>query len=594
MPVVFLLTALAHAAPAPLQKFADANVPATPGAPVDLQADLGFGGWIVPGAWTPLRVDIATREAIDGELVVSTGAAAGHESLWRHPLQLGPGARQRIELDVIIGDPRRPVVLSVYQGGVLLVSTRIVTTALRVTEGVVLGLTQDAAGLEIVTGLTGGLRPAYLRESQLPRRWQDYEGVALVVVRDLIDSRLLPAQRDALIQWVGQGGRLLVTAGDSPALHLSWLRAVLPARGGVAARSLVLPRVSGTSRPVPVIEITPHPAADVMTDGGAPVSARWHYGRGIATVWAFDPFTPEARAWPARRALWASLFEMPPHPAIPSADVARVLPLSQALPGRAQLGLAVLILLYVLAVRYAQRRWAPQSGVLGVIITALIFGTLMYAFAVSARGSAIAATQVTLIEVQGGLSSARATTYISIANAYGSTYRLMAPEGATIRPLDGTAVTYFRASNDVAAAGPVRGLIFESLQMIPQVVRARMVGHGSGTELVVQTDPGLQVTRPVVFLGGRIHGLPDFEEHLSFVLDPTKWEGVNGSEGSFRGDVRGQIRSALYARLRESEHLRERPWLIGWVSDPRARVSLSRGDAGPAMQLLVARVETGP
>ncbi|HET6780876.1 MAG TPA: hypothetical protein VFH67_02145, partial [bacterium] len=91
---------------------------------------------------------------------------------------------------------------------------------------------------------------------------------------------------------------------------------------------------------------------------------------------------------------------------------------------------------------------------------------------------------------------------------------------------------------------------------------------------------------------GRIYSLPDFDGQLSVALDPTKWEGVDGREGSFRGDVRGQIRSALYARLREMEDLREHPWLIGWVNDPRARVMLSPGDAGPALQLLAARVET--
>lgn len=577
MLAVFLLTPRGHAAL----------------APIDLRADLGFGGWIVPGAWTPLRVDITAREPLDGELVVSAGTASGRESLWRAPLQLGPGTRQRLDLDVIVGDPRRPVVLSVYHRGALLVSTRIMTTALRVTEGIVLGLTSDAAGLEIVARLPQGLRPAYVRESQLPRRWQDYEGVALVVVRDLIDSRLLPVQRDALVQWIVQGGRLLVTDGDSPALRLSWLREVLPARAGAAARFLVLPLVSGTDRAVPVVEITPHPAADVTRDGGVAVSARWHYGRGVATVWAFDPLTPEARAWPTRRRLWSSLFEMQSHPALPSADLGRVLPISQALPGRAQLGLLVLTVLYVLAVRHAQRRWVPHSGWLGLIASTVISGGLMYAYAVSARGSAIAATQVTVIEIQGDLRSARAATYVSIVNAYGSTYRLRAPEGATIRALDGNAVTYAR-TNDIASAGPGRGLIFESLQVIPQIVRARIVEQGSRTQLTVRTIPGLRIASPVVFLRGRIYRLPDFEEQLSLVLDPTKWEGVNGREGSFRGDIRGQIRSVLYARLREMEDLRERPWLIGWVNDPRARVLLSPGDAGPALQLLAARVETSP
>jgi hypothetical protein len=578
MPVVLLLVSLAYAAPSPL----------------DLQAELGFGGWIVPGAWTPLRVEITTREAIDGELVVGTGAASGQQSLWRHPLQLSAGARQRIDLDVIIGDPRRPVVLSVHRRGVTLVSTRMMTTALRATEGIVIALTDDAAGLEVVASLPRGLRPAYLREAQLPRRWQDYEGVALVVVRDLIDNRLLPAQREALIHWVGQGGRVLVTGGDAQAMRLSWLRDILPAHASGTTRSAVLRTISGTGRPVPILQITPRPTAEVIRDGGMIVSARWYYGRGVTTVWAFDPFVPEARAWPTRRRLWSSVLEIQPRPAASSADVGRVLPISQSLPGRAQGGLALLTVLYVLAVRYAQRRWVPRTGWLGMIAITLVFGSLMYAFAVNARATAVAATQVTVIETLADRIFARAATYVSVANPYGSPYRLRAPEGATLRSLDGVAAIYFRGSNDVAAASSARGLIFESLQIVPQAVRARIVERGGGAELVVRTHPGMSISSPVVFLRGRIHNLPDFTESLSFALDPTKWEGVDGRSGQIRGEIRGQIRSALYARLREMEHLRERPWLIGWVSDSRASVSLSRGHAGPAWQLLVAEVERGP
>ena len=159
MPVVFVLAALA----AP--------------APVDLEAELGFGGWIVPGVWMPLRVEIGSRDALDGELVVSTGAGQRSQITWRHPVTLGPGTRQRLHLDVIIDDPRDPVQVSIRNRGVVLVQKAIPTGALRAADGVVIGVTEDAAGLEIVGALPRRLRPAYLRESQLPVRWQDYEGV---------------------------------------------------------------------------------------------------------------------------------------------------------------------------------------------------------------------------------------------------------------------------------------------------------------------------------------------------------------------------------------------------------------------------------
>lgn len=574
MPVVFVLAALAAGSP----------------APVDLEADLGFGGWIVPGVWMPLRVEIGSRDALDGELVVSTGAGPRPQITWRHPVTLGPGARQRLHLDVIIDDPRDPVVVSIRNGGTV-VAKAIPTGALRAAEGVVIGVTEEAAGLEIVGALPRRLRPAYLRESQLPVRWQDYEGVALVVVHDLDDAHLLPAQREALIQWVAQGGRLLVTGGESPAVSTPWLLDLLPADPGAPATPVVLRALTGSSRPVPVIEITPRRGATRVSEGGTIVSARRQYGRGAVTLWAFDPLAPAARAWATRRRLWSDLLETLPGPPVASADLGRVLPASQSLSGRAQLGVAALTALYIFAVRYAQRRWLPvRAGWLVLLVVILTFGSLMYAYAATARGSAIAATQVTVIETLPGLRTARATTYVSVANPYGGRYRLEAPREGALRPVDRIPVTYLGSSSHLAASGAGRGLVFESLQMLPHPAVARMVGREDGAGLIVHTGPGVNVSSPALFLRGRIYPLPDFREQLSLVLDPTKWEGV-GSRAPDPADLRSQIRSALYARLRESMLLRDRPWFVGWVTDLRPRVTLSDASAA-ALQLLVVEAGT--
>lgn len=577
MPVVFLLAGAAAGSP----------------APVDLEAELGFGGWIVPGVWIPLRIEVAAHSAVDGELVIRTGTAQRPVS-WRHPLRLGAGARQRLDLDVIIDDPREPVVLSVTVRADLLAERTIPTGPLRAAEGIVIGVTDDAAGLEIVTDLPTRLRPAYLREVQLPVRWQAYEGVALVVVRDLQDSRLLPAQREALIHWVAQGGRLLVTGGESLMLQAPWLLDLLPARPGVAARKVALPGLTGSGRPVPVIEIRPRPGVGTVAESGTIAAAHWRYGRGVVTVWAFDPLTPDARAWPARRRLWSSLLEMRTQPAVASPDLGRVLPSSQGLSGRAQAGLAVLMVVYILVVRHALEHWVPaRGGWLSLAAVTLIFAGVMDAFAETARGSAIAGTQVTVIETMANLGSARAATYVSVVNPYGGTFRLQAPAGALLRPLERIPVTFLNASNHLSASAVGRGLLFESLQVLPHRAVARIVEHDGGAELTVRGSMRVRVESPVLFLRGRVYLLPDFADELSVVLEPTKWEGLE-ARGPIPQDLRSQIRFAIYARLREADALRDRPWLLGWVSDARARVTLSDSPAVAALQLLVIEVETDP
>lgn len=575
MPVVFLLSGLAFAAP-----------------PVDLQAELGFGGWIVPGVWIPLRIDIATRVAIEGEVIISVGGTHRESMSWHHPLNLGAGTRQRLNLDVIVDDVRQPVQLSIFSRGDLFAQQTIATGAQRAAEGVVVALTEDAAGLEIVTDLPRRLRPAYLSEAQLPVHWQDYEGVALVVLRDLDDTRLSPSQREALIQWVAQGGHLLVTGGDSSALQVSWLRDLLPARPRGATNSIVLLATTGTKRPVPIVAIQPRPNAQRITDAGTVVAARWSYGRGVVTLWAFDPLRPDARGWPTRRGLWSNLLEIRAGPRVASVDLARVLPTSQSLPGRAQAGLAVLLVLYIFVVRYAQQRWVPHRGGWLILVAAtLAMGGIMYTFAITARGSTIASTQVTLIEALPGLQLARAATYVSIVNPYGGVYRLEGMGDAVLRPVDRIPVTFLGAPNRLSASGAGRGLMFEALQMIPQHVAARVTEGDGGAELIVSTDPGARISGPVLFLRGRLYPLPDFDDRLSLVLDPTRWEGLQ-ARGPIPQDLRSQIRHALYTRLRETDHLRERLWLVAWVNDPRPRVTLSNNPTAPALELLVVEVAT--
>src|SRR3989337_2790846 len=68
----------------------------------------------------------------------------------------------------------------------------------RLVDGVVLAVNRRPVGLQQILGESGRIRVAYVTADDLPARWQLYEGVAAVVVRDLDDRRLIPAQVEAL------------------------------------------------------------------------------------------------------------------------------------------------------------------------------------------------------------------------------------------------------------------------------------------------------------------------------------------------------------------------------------------------------------
>ncbi|HEU4798312.1 MAG TPA: hypothetical protein VFT63_05250, partial [bacterium] len=203
---------------------------ATAGPALDIRIELGIGGWVVPGTFTPLRIEVSAPEHIEGILEVEVPALGGDPPLQHvHPVRVTPGARQQIAFDVIISDPRRPLTLRVRSGRTLLAHREIPLGVQRTAEGVIAALTREAAGLEFLSNSPRKLRPAYLREDALPLRWQSYGAVDLVALRDIDSRALRPAQQQALIDWVAQGGRLLVSAHDGGVVP-EWLQPLLPAR----------------------------------------------------------------------------------------------------------------------------------------------------------------------------------------------------------------------------------------------------------------------------------------------------------------------------------------------------------------------------
>src|SRR3989442_4715998 len=198
---------------------------------VSLQVQAGWSGWIPRGAWVPVRVELLSTDAVDGMIVIDVAMRAPSGPMsFRHPVRLVRGVRQRVTLEVIVPEVRRDrLVRGVVQGRD--VAREEIPLSLRsAVDGVVLVLTREAAGLESLFDLSRILRPAYITEAELPVHWQGYAGVALLVIHDLDPEAVAPGKRGALAQRGAQGGRAVVSSGDSPIrLRESWLCQKLPA-----------------------------------------------------------------------------------------------------------------------------------------------------------------------------------------------------------------------------------------------------------------------------------------------------------------------------------------------------------------------------
>ncbi len=555
-------------------------VPVRAAPAVQLSAGVGFGGWVVPGTITPLRVEVSARQPLEGVLTVEVpGATRASPAVTQtYPLRLASGMRQQLAFDVVVQDARRPVRLRLRSGGRDLAALDVPVGAAQVADGIVLALTHDPAGLQFLRAYPRKLRPAYVPEQVLPTRWQTYDGVALLVIRDLDPRALVPAQQRAVVDWVVQGGRLLVVARDGATIaDAPWLVALLPAT--------IEPLSSAPAAvPVSAVRLRPRPRASVVA-GQPPLAVRWRYGRGIVEVWAFDAFAPAVRAWPGRLQFWQRLIDVPAAPPIAGEELAAHLPQTRPLAGTTQVALAVLSVVYIVVMRRVLvSLGAARGGWLGITGTIAVSGVVLYAFASGARAGAASLAQVSIAESLPGVPYARVTSYVSLISPYGGRFSLVPPDDGVIRPLTPAAVTLVEPDHvATGTAGPGQ-LTFEVRQVVSIDLRAAARADGT---LQVTVRTGRALRGAMLYRRRQVYRLPEVTRSLQLQLDPVRWEAAPRSL-RVGGDVADQAIEWLTRRLDRADG---DLWLVGFVSDDRLASTLADGRAGQVVQILVTPVE---
>ncbi|HVH30988.1 MAG TPA: hypothetical protein VNA31_04915, partial [bacterium] len=344
---------------------------------VSLQAQAGWSGWIPLGAWIPVRVELVSTDAVDGTIVIDvpTRDPSGPMS-FHHPVRMAPGVRQHLTLEIIVPEAHRSLLIRVVGHGRDLAREEIPLSLRSVADGVVLVLTREPAGLERLFELPRKIRPAYITETELPLRWQGYAGVALLVIHDLDPEAVAPEQREALEQWVVQGGRLVVSGGESlMRLRDSWLGQILPAEPTGLVRVDPSRELSGVHGPIIAAKLS---ARSGVTIHGR-LRVQGQRGAGTVTVWAVDLLAPDLRAWDGQAALMEEALTTPVQSWLVTRDLRDVLPASRSLPVAMQIWFAMLALAYLGVVRFALLRASRfRFGWVRVLAVTLLFVPTMY------------------------------------------------------------------------------------------------------------------------------------------------------------------------------------------------------------------------
>jgi hypothetical protein len=349
-------------------------------AQVELQARVGWDGWVRYGTWNPVVVEASGAEEFRGWLEVEVTQEFGAQRVrLRAPAHLPAGGRRRWQFAAWLSDARRPVrVRAVDPAGRAVGETEVGLSPERAAASLV-GYLGDEPPVPPRQAEGGGSRVvARLSEEDLPHRPSAYASLDLLVLERLDPTRVNADQRDALETWVLHGGRVVVSV-PLDAQAFPWARVTQEAASVVPAADLVSVRAEAVQR------LLPEPGTRPVLERGRTVAVVGERGLGQVVRWA----APAATV-PPHSPLW---FLALPHPRLHEAPP-EPHPRPRAPLGEAAVWLGAYAFLWVVAVAFADAR--PGRWVLA--------GPLLLAAAVA--GTPVAADQVrqaaTSVEVRGG------------------------------------------------------------------------------------------------------------------------------------------------------------------------------------------------
>ncbi|HLJ62317.1 MAG TPA: hypothetical protein VKZ50_21560 [bacterium] len=517
-----------------------ASLPAAPavaaGVDQGLVVHLGFAGAVRVGVPVPLEIEVPALPEGGPAMVAVDVPALGRQTgevvtTTIVPFDAVAGAGRAFDVPVVLSDIRRPVVVRVLVAGRERLRRAVPIDPMLVGGRVVVALSDEAAGLEPLVRLSERVVTAYVGAEALPRRWQEYSAVDLLVVRDLDPARLDGAQRDALLTWVRLGGRLLVVARPG-LLPPPFLQDVLPASVGQVR---VLPPPSpGSVRagddlppgPYAVSPLDPRIGATMTRAGGTVVIAGARAGAGWVELWGFDPRLPAFAEWPGRVRLWTAALGEPAPSQVQIDAVAEQLPAGPSLDPLVHAEVAGAVFVYLAALYLIGRRRALRARALASLAVVAVALVVFWRLAMDVRERSTSVVDVTFVEQASGTDVARALTVGAVAVPYGGRYRVRVSGGNVVAPVTASGdlraeVTDQRTVLEGTLTAGTGPRTFAALGTVSRTARAELAQHGRTLRVDLG---GERAHRVELHWGDRWYWIGDIPSGGStFDLDPDRW-----------------------------------------------------------------------
>ncbi len=540
---------------------------------------VGYGGRARMGAWTPVWIDVtAPASGLEGTVAVAVASSAGSPAgpavvRYSTPVRAAPGALVRIFIPAIFYDARAPGMVELDQGGRRVASRAI--PRLRPVEEIIIALSSEPLGAEDVAARAERVEIAYLAPEDLPPVWQAYEGVRLLVIRNLDERRLDDAQRQAIQRWVWTGGRLLAMPSSDDTRHLQGptLASLLP--------GLITPRSAATAQGPSIITLTPRPGSERF-GGAAARGLRWRQGRGQVVLWDRDGADPLTRGEPAAVRAWEEALAggLPPSPS----DLEPTLAPLRPVPVRTQVLVTVAVLAYLLVVRWLSRLAAAMrpAALVVVAISVLVATITAVRVAAVARRDASGVVASVVVTTLAGTGSGFAHMLVRTVTSHGSDFALQVSGNLLLRPApaSGVVVEY---GKETIVRGSGGGLRLAGTGVVPVSITGSVERQPAGDVAVVTNRSGVRVEKAWIFNSGRVQPITDIGADARLPLDAQRWQARDRLQ---RTEPNHQLLLWAFSMLESDAILKATPtWLVGWLRDPA--LGLRWGNRSELIHVLV-------
>ena len=447
------------------------SVPAMAKVQVDLE-DWGLGGAVKGGLWSYLYVVLtSTGEDFSGTLEVEANAGHSVVPLFVKPIQLvaemparhwvyfrAPASTYRNPMCrlswVLRNAAGQAVMTSEWRRPVLLPAADTVVAVFRS------GDIQNAA-LGGLLDTTSEVQTHALMISlpMAPDRALGYESADALVWLDPDPTRLAtPAQADAIVNYIRQGGHLVLGAGSGwQALSESFLSKLLPA---TPVASFLSSDVSGLQAyrppekidPFTLMRLTRVRGEVAAQQGGYPLIVHGRVGMGRVTLIAFDPTKAPFTDFQARERFWADVLqiEVAHHDAqtvgaiSPASatmiqalnDFPGIKPVNFWFVGLFLAGYVILIgpVDYFVLKRLKKLHWTWAT----FPCVAVLFSVIAFTVMASGRVLSLAANSVSIVDAEQGNPEVSGTTFMTFLSPQQTQYRVTvaSPAVGVVTPLE--------------------------------------------------------------------------------------------------------------------------------------------------------------